>query len=44
MKKKSKKEKQKKKKKKKSKSVKSLRYKDEFFYPTNEFSLLEICI
>ena len=31
------------KKKKKSKSVKSLRYMDEFFFPTNDFSPLECC-
>ena len=29
--------------KKKSKSVKSLRHMDEFFFPTNDFSLLESC-
>ena len=29
--------------KKKSKSVKSLRHTDEFFFPTNDFSLLESC-
>ena len=31
------------KRKKKSKSVKSLRYMNEFFFPTNDFSLLESC-